>query len=507
MSLTITEFIQKWNAGFADNEFQNISEATFRAFKDDVAGLVQTSSVGGRPLTELALPMAVLGGGWYLTENGLWEARRDFNASQPPLNGPNWRRVSDYRPAVATADLTDASAAGRQLLTAADCAAQLSLLDTLAIAAGQYGNHPAFTRAYTSQGLLLWLLQAVTRQATVRAPQAPAAPTAGQVDDEGNTFSFVANPAYPSFAQYKVNGLPGVVGAVALDAVNSYAQGGRIYIKVVGAVAKNGLAVYVAGSGIVPDGDVLSNAEPFTGAALVVTPPPANQAPTVNLTGSSSTVNTGQSVTLTAAPYDADGMIAKVEFFDNDAKIGETTAQPHSILTPGLAQGQHNFTSCTTDDKGAVGNSTIFSVAVSTPQQVFNGSYTARCGTDKAGTGPDVTRTAQGNSPAEADAAAHNAAVAALVCTVPVTYEWTLTGPSDQDSTGLTLTTDGAAHQLRYNRIFNGDSAAKRLDLFVAGAQLAVVDFPASYLGQPFAFAAAGVGLAGTFTDGSLTLS
>jgi hypothetical protein len=100
----------------------------------------------------------------------------------------------------------------------------------------------------------------------------PDAPTVGVVDDIGDTFSFLPNPAYSSFAQYKVNGLPGVTGAVYLDGTNSYVQGPRIYIKVVGAVAKGGLAVYVAGSGNVPDGAVLTNDEAFTGVAV----PPAS---------------------------------------------------------------------------------------------------------------------------------------------------------------------------------------------------------------------------------------
>jgi hypothetical protein len=73
-----------------------------------------------------------------------------------------------------------------------------------------------------------------------------------------------------------VNGLPGVTGAVALDSANSYVLGNRIYIKVVGAVPKGGLAVYVAGSGNVPDGAVLTNDTPFTG---VVVPPVSNNTP------------------------------------------------------------------------------------------------------------------------------------------------------------------------------------------------------------------------------------
>lgn len=103
-------------------------------------------------------------------------------------------------------------------------------------------------------------------------PTAPAAPTDGRVDDIGDTFSFLPTTAYPSFYQYKVAGLPGVTGAVYLDATNSYVQGGRVYVKVVGSVPAGGLAVFVAGSGNIPDGKPLLSKEAFTGTA-VVTPP------------------------------------------------------------------------------------------------------------------------------------------------------------------------------------------------------------------------------------------
>jgi hypothetical protein len=70
-----------------------------------------------------------------------------------------------------------------------------------------------------------------------------------------------------------------MTGAVALDGTNSYVSGSRIYIKVVGPVAKGGLGVYVAGSGTVPDGQVLTNADPFTGSAVVTPPVSADTTP------------------------------------------------------------------------------------------------------------------------------------------------------------------------------------------------------------------------------------
>jgi hypothetical protein len=102
---------------------------------------------------------------------------------------------------------------------------------------------------------------------TAPAPDQPDAPTLGVVDDIGDTFSFKPTADYPAFSQYKVAGLPGVTGAVVLDATNSYVQNGRVYVKVVGPVPTGGLSVFVAGSGAIPDGKPLLNNAPFTGTA------------------------------------------------------------------------------------------------------------------------------------------------------------------------------------------------------------------------------------------------
>jgi hypothetical protein len=185
---------------------------------------------------------------------------------------------------IKAADISDSTEAGRALLTAKDVAAQRTLLDILGLRAEQYGKgQPKFDTLFGDAGALAYLLRLAAGQS------APAAPTAGQVDDTADTFSFLPNPLFPSFAQYKVNGLPGVTGAVGLDAANSYVSGGRIYIKVVGAVAKAGLAVYVAGSGSIPDGQVLLNADPFTGAVIA---PPATAPVKPDFTGFDDVSNT-----------------------------------------------------------------------------------------------------------------------------------------------------------------------------------------------------------------------
>jgi hypothetical protein len=184
------------------------------------------------------------------------------------------------------------------------------------------------------------------------APTVPLAPTAGVVDDTGDTFSFLPNSAYPSFAQYKVGGLPGVTGAVALDGTNSYVQGNRIYIKVVGAVAKGNLAVYVAGSGNVPDGAVLTNADPFTGVAVVTTP--VSTAPTI--TGFNPTsAAVGASVTISGTGFTgATGVlfngtassftVLNATTISVTVPAGATTGRVSVATSGGTGQSQVDFT-------------------------------------------------------------------------------------------------------------------------------------------------------------------
>jgi hypothetical protein len=255
----------------------------------DNASLVSYVAALGHTLSEYLPPMATQQGRWYLAGTGIWEAKSNFNAAAPPAAGAYWRLVVDF------GDALTATAAGKALLAAPTATAQRQLLDIFITTASQYGaGQPAFTNAYQPDGALVYLLKQVdylrTQLAASASPAKPAAPTNGQVDDTADTFSFLPNPAYPSFAQYKVNGLPGITGAVALDGQNSYVSGSRVCIKVVGAVAKGGLAVYVAGSGAVPDGAVLTNADAFTGAIVVA--PPTGSTPDAPLSSFDPTTRT-----------------------------------------------------------------------------------------------------------------------------------------------------------------------------------------------------------------------
>jgi hypothetical protein len=62
-------------------------------------------------------------------------------------------------------------------------------------------------------------------------------------------------------------------------------------------------------------------------------------------------------VTVSASAFDADGSIAKVEFFRNGALAGTDTVAPYSIPVTLTTTGAHSFTARATDNRGAVATS------------------------------------------------------------------------------------------------------------------------------------------------------
>ncbi len=233
---------------------------------------------GGKTLNELVLPQSVQGGNWYLTSSGIWEARSSFNAQANPISGPYWRLVAGFAGQLTTlpvASLSDATDAGRAMLTAPSAAAQRALVNNPRIPAGKYGSHPGFETEDGPAGSWAWVIQAILKLSSTPLVPAlaakPAAPTAGQVDDIGDIFSFLPSVDAPSFASHKVSGLPNTTGAEWLSPANSYVQNGRICVRVAGTVPAGGLAVYVGASGSVPDGHVLTNNADFTANNVVPT--------------------------------------------------------------------------------------------------------------------------------------------------------------------------------------------------------------------------------------------
>ncbi|MBC5995125.1 PA14 domain-containing protein, partial [Pontibacter cellulosilyticus] len=93
-----------------------------------------------------------------------------------------------------------------------------------------------------------------------------------------------------------------------------------------------------------------------------------NQAPNVTLTSpaSGAAFTAGNTITLTASASDADGTVARVEFFAGSTKIGESTASPYSFNWASVAAGSYSLTAKATDDKGATKVSAAVSISVAT---------------------------------------------------------------------------------------------------------------------------------------------
>ncbi len=348
----------------------------------------------GKNLSELVLPQDVAAGNWYLTTDGFWEARRTFSATAAPANGPNWRLVASFTGQLTTisaANITDATDAGRQMLLAPTAAAQRALVNNPRIAAGQYGNHPAFSSEDGPNGLYAWLIKSVMTVAGVQVVSAPAAPTNGQVNDVSKEFSLTANPAYPNYSQYKVNGLPGTTGPVYLSAANAYQVGSTIYVRVGSAVLRGNLAIYVAGTGNIPDGAPLVNGDAFTGAATTTPPTPTTTALTVSLAIAVASIMAGNPLAFTVTGGGGTGpytyaVIATNTVTGSMIALGSATSGSWSPPTGG----DYELTATITDSTGASKTSLVRQLHVSNPPL-------ANAGSDLVLTQPASSATLQGS--------------------------------------------------------------------------------------------------------------
>jgi hypothetical protein len=135
---------------------------------------------GGKNLSELVLEQDVVGGNWYLTPAGIWEARRNFHAVADPVNGPNWLLKAGFGgqlTSIPAANITDATAAGRAMLTAASASVQRGLVGNMNIPAGKWGNHPALLTEDGPDGGWAYVLKALSTLANVQVVQQSGAPT------------------------------------------------------------------------------------------------------------------------------------------------------------------------------------------------------------------------------------------------------------------------------------------------------------------------------------------
>lgn len=91
---------------------------------------------------------------------------------------------------------------------------------------------------------------------------------------------------------------------------------------------------------------------------------PGNEAPTVDVALSATSVELGATVTVTANAADADGTVAKVEFFAAGSLVGTATTAPYAVdFTPAQA-GSVSIYAKATDDAGATTDSSLVSLTV-----------------------------------------------------------------------------------------------------------------------------------------------
>ncbi len=109
-----------------------------------------------------------------------------------------------------------------------------------------------------------------------------------------------------------------------------------------------------------------SAATNITVTAVVVPPPPANPPPTVSLTSpaNNATFTVGTTINIAANAADANGTVAKVEFFAGTTKLGEKAAAPYTYAWTNALVGGYSLTAKATDNLGATTISAAVNVAV-----------------------------------------------------------------------------------------------------------------------------------------------
>lgn len=109
-----------------------------------------------------------------------------------------------------------------------------------------------------------------------------------------------------------------------------------------------------------------------TSAPATTTVQITNVAPTVALTSPApnSVFHMPASVALSAAASDPDGSVAKVEFYADAAKIGESVTAPYTITWSPTSKGPYSLSAVVTDSSGAAVTSAPVAVIVNAPPTV-----------------------------------------------------------------------------------------------------------------------------------------
>jgi hypothetical protein len=93
---------------------------------------------------------------------------------------------------------------------------------------------------------------------------------------------------------------------------------------------------------------------------------PAAEPPTITLTAPAhnSTFNAPADIAFSATAADADGSVAKVDFFSNGQLVGSDTTSPYQSTWSSVPPGTYNLTAVATDDSGATTTSATATVIV-----------------------------------------------------------------------------------------------------------------------------------------------
>ncbi len=94
-----------------------------------------------------------------------------------------------------------------------------------------------------------------------------------------------------------------------------------------------------------------------------------NSAPSVQITApaSGASFTAPASITIAASASDADGSVAKVDFFRGTTLLGTDTSAPYSFSWTSVAQGSYALTAVATDNRGAATTSAAVNVMVNAP--------------------------------------------------------------------------------------------------------------------------------------------
>lgn len=98
--------------------------------------------------------------------------------------------------------------------------------------------------------------------------------------------------------------------------------------------------------------------------------------PSVTLTAplNNATFTAPAAINITATATDANGSIAKVEFYNGATKLGEDATTPYEYAWQNVAAGTYEITAVATDNSGNKATSSIATIKVSLPQGPYNGT-------------------------------------------------------------------------------------------------------------------------------------